>query len=39
MTFLLKSSAVGKGNYRMTVQGNPTGKRVELKQFDITIES
>ena len=39
VTFLLKSSAVGKGNYRMTVQGNPTGKRVELKQFDITIES
>jgi len=39
VTFLLKSSAVGKGNYRMTVQGNPTGQRVELKQFDMTIES
>lgn len=39
VSFLLKSSAVGKGNYRMTVQGNPTGQRVELKQFDITIES
>jgi len=39
VTFLLKSSAVGTGNYRMTVQGNPTGKRVELSQFDITIES
>lgn len=39
VTFLLKSSAVGKGNYRMTLQGNPTGKRVELSQFDITIES
>jgi hypothetical protein len=37
VTFLLTSSAVGKGNYRMTVQGNPTGKRVELSQFDITI--
>ena len=39
VTFLLKSSAVGKGSYRMTVQGNPTGQRVELKQFDIAIES
>jgi hypothetical protein len=39
VTFLLKSSAVGKGNYRMTVQGNPTGKRVDLNQFDVTIES
>ena len=39
VTFLLKSSAVGKGNYRMTVQGNPTGQRVDLNQFDITIES
>jgi hypothetical protein len=39
VTFLLKSSAVGKGNYRMTVQGNPTGQRVELKQFDLAIES
>jgi hypothetical protein len=39
VTFLLKSSAVGKGNYRMTVQGNPTGKRVELKEFDMAIES
>ena len=37
VTFLLKSSAVGKGNYRMIVLGNPTGKRVELSQFDITI--
>ena len=37
VTFLLTSSAVGKGNYRMTVQGNPTGRRVELSQFDITI--
>jgi len=39
VTFLLKSSAVGKGNYRMTVQGNPTGQRVDLNQFDIAIES
>ena len=39
VTFLLTSSAVGKGNYRMTLQGNPTGKRVDLGQFDITIES
>jgi len=39
VTFLLKSSAVGKGTYRMTVQGNPTGQRVDLNQFDITIES
>ena len=39
VTFLLKSSAVGKGTYRMTVQGNPTGRRVDLSQFDITIES
>ena len=39
ITFLLKSSALGKGNYRMTVQGNPTGQRVDLSQFDITIES
>jgi hypothetical protein len=39
VTFLLKSSALGKGNYRMTVQGNPTGQRVDLSQFDITIES
>jgi len=38
ITFLLKSSALGKGNYRMTVQGNPTGQRVDLSQFDITIE-
>jgi hypothetical protein len=39
VTLLLKSSAVGKGTYRMTLQGNPTGHRVELSQFDITIES
>jgi len=39
VSFQLNSSTVGKGNYRMTVQGNPTGKRVELGQFDITIES
>ena len=39
VTFLLKSSALGKGNYRMLVQGNPTGQRVDLSQFDITIES
>ena len=39
VSFLLKSSAVGKGTYRMTLQGNPTGHRVELSQFDITIES
>jgi hypothetical protein len=39
VTFLLTSSALGKGNYRMTVQGNPTGQRVALSQFDITIES
>jgi len=39
VTFLLKSSALGKGNYRMTVQGNPTGQRIDLSQFDITIES
>jgi len=39
VTFLLKSSAVGKGHYRMTVQGNPTGQRIELNQFDVTIES
>jgi hypothetical protein len=39
VTFLLNSSALGKGNYRMTVQGNPTAQRVDLSQFDITIES
>jgi hypothetical protein len=39
VAFLLKSSALGKGNYRMTVEGNPAGQRVELSQFDITIES
>jgi hypothetical protein len=39
VTFLLKGSALGKGNYRMTVQGNPTGQRVDLSQFDLTIES
>jgi hypothetical protein len=39
VTFLLKSSALGKGNYRMTVQGNPTGQRIDLSQSDITIES
>ena len=39
ITFLLKSSALGNGNYRMTVQGNPTGQRIDLSQFDITIES
>jgi hypothetical protein len=39
VTFLLKSSAVEKGTYRMTLQGNPRGHRVELSQFDITIES
>jgi hypothetical protein len=39
VTFLLKSSALGKGNYRMKVQGNPTAQPVDLSQFDITIES
>ena len=39
VTVLLKSAALGKGSYRMTVQGNPSGQRVDLSQFDITIES
>lgn len=39
VTFLLKSSALGKGNYRMMVQGNPAGQRVDLSQFDLTIDS
>lgn len=38
VTFLLKGSSVARGNYRMTVQGNPAGQRVDLSQFDITIE-
>ena len=39
VTLLLKGAALEKGNYRMTVQGNPTGQRVDLSQFDLTIES
>jgi len=39
VTLFLKSAALGKGNYRMTFQGNPTAQRVDLSEFDITIES
>src|SRR5262245_8251177 len=39
VTLFLKSASLGKGNYRMTFQGNPTAQRVDLSEFDITIES
>jgi len=39
VTLFLKGAALGKGNYRMTFQGNPTAQRVDLSEFDITIES
>lgn len=39
VTLLLKSAALGKGNYRMTLQGDAAGQRVALSQFDIAIES
>jgi hypothetical protein len=39
VTFLLTRSVLGAGTYRITVEGNPTARRVELNHFDLTIQS
>lgn len=38
VTLLLTRSALGPGAYRMTVEGNPTARRIGLNQFDLTIQ-
>jgi hypothetical protein len=37
VSFLLTRPRLGPGTYRLRVEGNPTGKRIELNQFDLTI--
>jgi hypothetical protein len=38
VTFLLTRSSLGPGTYKITVEGNPTTRRVALNEFDLTIE-
>jgi hypothetical protein len=37
VTFLLTRSALRAGTYRITVEGNPTARRIGLNQFDLAI--
>jgi hypothetical protein len=37
VSFLLTRPSVRPGSYRLRVDGNPAGKRIELNQFDLTI--
>lgn len=39
LTLLLTRSDLGAGTYRMTVEGDANGQRVNLNQFDLTIAS
>jgi hypothetical protein len=39
VTFLLTRSALRAGTYRITVEGNPTARRIGLNQFDLAIRS
>jgi hypothetical protein len=38
VTLLLTRSSLAPGTYRITVEGDPTSRRVALNQFDLTIE-
>jgi hypothetical protein len=37
VTLMLTRSTLAPGDYRMTIEGNPTGKRISLTQFDLSI--